>query len=128
MRLAVHYIQNKLHDYNDHAHTAYRNADIGLFQRRCVWISECASWGLIQAGDPCFGVRKPKLRAQFMPSRQFKDVYKRQDWILYSIINETALYRNINRNLVWQVTLILISMLLIFAVILLVSRTLSRCV
>lgn len=47
------------------------------------------------------------------------------DWILYSIINETALYRNINRNLVWQVTLILISMLLIFAVILLVSRTLS---
>lgn len=47
------------------------------------------------------------------------------DWILYSIINETALYRNINRNLVWQVTLILISMLLIFAVVLLVSRTLS---
>ncbi|HAY64294.1 MAG TPA: hypothetical protein DCX90_11870 [Ruminococcaceae bacterium] len=22
MRLAVHYIQNELHDYNDHAHTA----------------------------------------------------------------------------------------------------------
>ena len=71
MRLAVPYIQNELHDYNDHAHTAHRNADIGLFQRGCVWISECASWGLIQAGDPCFGVRKPKLRVQFMPSRQF---------------------------------------------------------
>lgn len=36
MRLAVHYIQNELHDYNDHTHTAHRNADIGLFQRRCV--------------------------------------------------------------------------------------------
>jgi len=31
MRLAVPYIQNKLHDYNDHTHTAHRNADIGLF-------------------------------------------------------------------------------------------------
>ena len=43
MRLAVPYIQNELHNYNDHAHTAHRNADIGLFQRRRVWISERAS-------------------------------------------------------------------------------------
>ena len=50
MRLTVHYTQNKLHDYNDHAHTAHRNADIGLFQRRCVWISERASRVLYKQG------------------------------------------------------------------------------
>ena len=47
MRLAVHYIQNKLHDYNDHAHTAHCNADIGLFQHRCIWISERVHHGVL---------------------------------------------------------------------------------
>ena len=50
MRLAVPYIQNELHNYNDHAHTAHRNADIGLFQRRRVGISERASRVLYKQG------------------------------------------------------------------------------
>lgn len=47
-------------------------------------------------------------------------------WILYTIVNETNLYRNINRTFLLQLFLILISLLLVFFSIILISDRISR--
>ena len=47
-------------------------------------------------------------------------------WILYTIVNETDLYRNINRTFLLQLFLILVSLLLVFFSIILISDRISR--
>ena len=48
------------------------------------------------------------------------------DWTLYTIINETELYRNMNGIFFAQLSLILVSLLLVFFAIIIISRIISR--
>uniref|UniRef100_UPI00242F7D55 sensor histidine kinase n=1 Tax=Holdemania filiformis TaxID=61171 RepID=UPI00242F7D55 len=48
------------------------------------------------------------------------------NWTLYTIINETELYRNMNSIFLFQLSLIFVSLLVVFAVIMTVSRMISR--
>lgn len=60
---------------------------------------------------------------QYKVNRTYSD---HNNWTLFTIVNETELYRNMNNIFLLQLSLIFVSLLVVFAVIMTVSRMISR--